>query len=105
MKNIKAVIGSIVLATAATAAFATDPANPTGPWAVEHSAFFQQPQTRIAGYQPQPWAVERSALFQQSPVDVAGSQPQPWAVERSAYFPRPSAVADSGDGNSNRGRL
>lgn len=123
MKTIKAV-ASIVLATAASAAFAVGPAPeyidpitgryvertniahevPTLVWAFGPSEPVPASK-QVAGFQAAPWAVERSALYRQPGTEVAGFQPQPWSVERSAHFQPPVSMARSDDRSADRGRL
>lgn len=120
MKSIK-LIGSIVLATAASSAFAVGPApeyrDPaTGQYVVRANiahevpalvwAFGSQapaPSAQMTGFTPSPWSVERSAQYRQPQTEVAGYTAQPWAVEHSAFYRVPFAVAKGGD--DDRGRL
>jgi hypothetical protein len=123
MKGFK-MISAIVLATAASAAFAVGPApeywDPKTNRYVERTNIAHEVPAfvwafgphepapaakQMAGFQSAPWAVERSAQYQQPRIEVAGFQPQPWAVERSAHFLPPFAVARTEDDGSNRGRL
>ncbi|HWQ39998.1 MAG TPA: hypothetical protein VNM24_15555 [Burkholderiales bacterium] len=92
--NALRIASGILLATAASAAFAVAPA----PGALD-------PKTgEVVGFVQTPWSVANYGLMP-TPKQMAGFQARPWAVERSAYYVGDMQVARGRQSGADRGRL